>query len=690
MRRPALKPLVAATAVAAIALVPAVGGTSSLVDAGRLAEPLAGLDPERVFPDPLIAGDFIQYTPGPTVVVGHSYLEGLTELEARYGAEAPHHVITVDEICDLVCDHLDQTTLEDLGQALVRDAATGEPVQITSVGGRSLPVITVTAPGTPEEVEDRIDLYFSMSIHGGERAGLEGGLRYVEDLAIDYVTEQEGGAPQLLRAGDPEGNPDYAEYSTTEVLQKARLHFVNLNPDGWADGDRSGGTGLYKRGNDDGVDLNRQWPTLGWHNAGGRQYDTGAQPEAIAGRALIEQHMGVPEGAADLHGELNDDVLLAIMFPAGQFDPLQLQGQYRLAEAIKFNVNTSVHPGASGLLTDVIDSPVYPAEYHTAYDAIGYDDSGFQGDYLVQSGILEMDHEYAFSNVVPSSVFVPELEQIHVDTTRALLDATIAVTVAAYDNEAGELQLDYSPDLDGRAVGYVFDPETIDSDDVLNPPAFDLPQVPYSSTSMRWFEALGRYAGEGASVTPVPQDVTAADLEGLDTVVVADDTLAADDPAWAVLAEWTGAAADHRLVLTDAALQGLEAMGVVPAGSVSRVTQYTGEIQDVDGDHPLLTGVGGIVGQTYFGVPLGYAPGRSGDLGSPAWRVATSAWPGTTAATADGETAVGTAPLGAGTVAVHGAILPDANNVGPNTHGLADFAPTYAGNGILLNAISGR
>jgi hypothetical protein len=704
-----LKPVVALLAVAVTALVPAVGQTAALPPA---SQPLAGLDPDRVFPDPLIAGDFIQYADSPTGV-GYSYLDGLAELERRYGPQAEHHVITVSEICDLVCDGLDQTTLAQLGRAVVRDAATGRPVQITSAGGRALPVITVTAPDTPDNpVDERIDLYFSMSIHGLERAGLEGGLRYVEDLAVNYVAEQ-GGAEHLLRAGDPTDNPDYVEYTTTEALQKARLHFINPNPDGWARGDRAR-RGQYVRGNDGGIDLNRQWPTLGWHNTDGAQYRTGSQPEAVAVRELVEGFMGTPEGAADLHGEFGDNVLLAIMFPAGQFDPLQLQAQYRLAEAIKHNVNTSVHPGAAGLLTDVVQGPVYPAEYHTAYDAIGYDDSGFQGDYLVQQGILEMDHEYVFSNLAPGSVFVPELEQVHVDTTRALLDATIAVSIGAYDNPTGDLALDYVADLGDRAVGYVVDPETVDSADVQNPAAFGLPQVPYSATQMRWFEDLATVVDEGSSVTPIARGFTAADLAGLDTIVVADDALAPDDAAaWAALGQWARGAG-NRLVLTDAALQGLEAVGAVPEGSVGRMTQYAGEIQGADTSHPLLTGIGGLIGQTYFEVPLGFRPGGSGALGAPAWYVEADAWEGSTAAVvgqvdadanllvvssqggpgedvvlSPGDPAVGTLPFGEGSISIFGAALPDPNNVGPNTHGLADYALTYAGNGILLNAIRG-
>ncbi|MBW3664544.1 MAG: hypothetical protein KY469_15695 [Actinobacteria bacterium] len=689
-------------ALAAIAVVPL-----AMAPAPLASGPLEGVDPTRVFPDPLIKGDFIQLTPDP--VTGESeYLSGLAELEELYP-----DAIEVDDICDLACEHLsdaDRSKL-DAGGWLTEEGT------ITSVGGHRLTVITVTDEAYEDvPVDERIDLYFSMSIHGNERAGLEGSLRFIEDLAIHLYDERQNEAQHLLRNGDPE-RPFYTELTTTEALRAARLVFVDLNPDGWADGDRWGGQRLFKRGNDNGIDLNRQWPTLGWHSIRGEQYRTMSQPEAIAGRALIEGTLGVPEGAADLHGENHDNVLLAIMFPAGEFDPGQLAGQVELAEAIKYNVNNSVHPGAAGLLSNHFDSPVYPAEYHTAYDAIGYDDSGFQGDYLVQQGILEMDHEYIFSNIVPSSVFVPELEQVHVDTTRALLEATLVTTIQGYTGEG----ITYTADLGDGVVAYVHNPEILTDDcqldlsvpetscdEPLPATAFDLPQQPYTSTSMRYYEDLAPFVDEGSQLVPVPADAVAAgDLDGVDTLVITnrDVPRVADEagnlsevdteafwPAVKAFAEGGGT-----VVLTDEALEGLETMGVVPADSVTRVTQYAGEVKQIDTDHPLLTGVGGVIGQTYFEVPMGYAVNTA-----PAYRVDTDAWEaagGTTAAVAgsDGfagltpsyETTLGSLVVGDGKVTVFGAILPDGFQGSRHTHGLADYAVTYAGNAILVNALAG-
>ena len=685
MRRPSS--FFALLALVAVAAVPALATPSTQTVA--LGAPAASLvedpDPNRVFQEPLLSRGYVQFAPDP--VTGKSqYLEGLAELERRYG-----DVIDVTRIGDLV----------------------GNPELNTSAGGRDIPVIEITDESVPDE--GKTDFYFSMSIHGLERAGLEGGVRFIEDIAKAFYAERTGGEPYLLTNGDP-SNEFYREMTATEVLQSARLVFVNINPDGWAAGDSAKPSTGYKRGSDGVSDLNRQWPTLGWSRPSGAQYNTMSQPEAQAARKLIEEYLGVPEGAADLHGEAADDVLLAIMFPAGQFDPLQLQKEFQLANAIKYNVNQSVHPGAAGVLSSsplppVSDIKPQPAEFHTAYDAIGYDDAGFQGDYLVQQGILEMDHEYVFSNLVPNNIWIPELTQIHVDTTRELLKATIVTTIQ-------EDQIPYTAEVNGT-VGYIDNPEVLrDTDPGVPEPPFELSQRPYASTSMQYYRDLAPYLDEGSQLVGRSSAQVAAGegLSGLDTLVItdrdvprfrrADGSLGEPDRAafWAAVKAF--AESGGNVVLTDRAVQGLVDLGVVPAGKVLGLKQYAGSITEVDREHPLLAGVEGIVGQTYFEVPLGFPV--TGD-NAPAWGVDIDAWEaagGTTAAylgsaSQDGVVAsakvevpgtgkavgLGTVPLGDGQVTIFGAILPDASQEHPHAQGLADYAVTYGGNAILVNAL---
>ena len=650
--------------IAAVALLLAALLGASLPAAGQ-PDPT---DVDRIFEEPLTRTTYIQYSPDPATGTSE-YLDGLAQLAATYP-----DVVEVTPIGDLI----------------------GRP-GLTSVGGREIPVIVITDESVPDE--DKVDLYVSMSIHGPERAGLEGSVRFMEDIARGWYAERDGGEPYLLDNGDPE-RPYFVEMPASEALRRARLVFVELNPDGWAAGDvftTNPGPG-YKRGNDTlypgqvtgplcCVDLNRQWPTQGWHNDSGIQYETLSQPEAQAGYDLVTEYLGIPEGAADLHGENEDDVLLAIMFPAGQFDPRQLARQVELAEAIKFNVNQDVAPGAEELVGSGV---VQPAEYHTAYDAIGYDDSGFMGDWLVQQGVLEMDHEYVFSNIAPNNVFVPGLEQLHVDTTRALLKATIVTTIVADD-------IGYEADLDG-AVGYVVNPEVLTEAGAQVPPPFGFAQRPYESTPMQWFEDVAPYAT--APVEPVGADAVAAgDLDGLSTLVVTDrvqpTASTGEDGAVAPVdraAFWQRvrafAEAGGNVVLTDAALQGLVDLGLASDGDVVRYGDEAGRLTEYDREHELLAGVTGVVGQTYFEVPLGF-PFGEGE--APVWSVDTAVWEaagGTTAATsAGGGTALGTLPVGEGRITVFGAVLPTASQEFPHTQGLADYAVTYAGNAILVNAV---
>lgn len=633
-----------------------------LAAVAALASPAAAVDPTcplRVFPDPACTVDFVQYdslSPAP------QYLTGIQELEDLYP-----DVIDVRDLADLV----------------------GMP-GTTSYGGREIPAITVTDESVSNA--NKVDLYISMSIHGLERAGLEGGVRFIEDIARGWKTEQDGGADFMLSNGDPE-RPYYREMTATQVLKAARLVFVNLNVDGWDAGDRDvpdDGQALFKRGNDheyDGaipgplccVDLNRQWPTLGYSRSDGEQYKTLAEPEAQLGHKLIEDHLDIPEGAADLHGENEDNVLLAIMFPGGQFDPRGLAQQVELAESIKYNVNHSVFPGAAGVLAESNDE-VYPAEYHTAYDAIGYDDAGFQGDYLVQRGILEMDHEYILSNIAPGSVFIPALEQIHVDTTRELLKATIVTTIQSD-------KITYTANLKGRA-GYVVNDKVLrHTDPGIPDPPFGFDQKPYASTSMQYYRDLAKYTTTPLEPIRAAAVATGAALRNLDTVVVTNRN-GQSDAFWKSLR--TFAEQGGNVVLTDAAMKGLIDLGIVEDGQVTRILQDAGKVENVDREHPLLEGVRGIFGQTYFEVALGYPFGVEGDQ-SPAWYVDTEAWEkagGTTAATAGDGTALGSMDIGDGTLSVFGAVLPDASQKFPHAQGLADYAVTYGANAILVNAMT--
>jgi hypothetical protein len=250
-------------------------------------------------------------------------------------------------------------------------------------------------------------------------------------------------------------------------------------------------------------------------------------------------------------------------------------------------------------------------------------------------------------------------------------------------------------------------------------PPFDFEQKPYESTSMQYYRDLAPYVDAGSDLVPVSSaDVsTGTALEGLDTLVVTDrhlprylaedGTFAEPDHSAFWAAVRTFAEQGGNVVLTDRAVQGVVDLGIVGDGAVLGLKQYAGQITEIDRSHPLLDGIDGIVGQTYFEVPLGY-PVANG-VHSPAWGVDIDAWESAGGSIAgylgsqaqDGllvsakveipgtgkAVGLGTAPLGEGQVTIFGAILPDASQAHPHTQGLADYAVTYGGNGILVNAL---
>ena len=81
-------------------------------------------------------------------------------------------------------------------------------------------------------------LFFSMSVHGNERGGLEGGLRAVEDLAIAAqnpdATISDGVAGYKSATGR---TPVIHTYAVKNVLAKEDVYLTDFNIDGWEVGD---------------------------------------------------------------------------------------------------------------------------------------------------------------------------------------------------------------------------------------------------------------------------------------------------------------------------------------------------------------------------------------------------------------------------------------------------------------------
>lgn len=515
----------------------------------------------------------------------------------------------------------------------------------------------------------------SLSVHGNERAGREGGLRYVEDLVRWSKTDPK----HALYTGD-------TAVALEDILRQTEIYVGIINVDGWVSGDLGAEQSL-QRGNGRGVDLNRDFPTLGWSKR-----TQLSEPETRAWHSLVSAMPNLTT-ATDLHGELTTEngAFSDIMYPAGQWDPQEQAQELQLARNMKRSVERKFAEEGV-VLQKVIEAlppsqqtqlrnqgvAVRPAEYATAYDVVGYDDSGFMGDWFVSEGAIEVDTENFLSHAAPNRAYVPILEQAHVAAIKGNMEAVIAESMITHLVKA-EVNI-------GR-VAYIDDPSALVSRDATAAAAG------YDVDRLRYFGDLARDAGvqiDALSAADVPN----LDLSGYDSIVLADTLVPADragrsvDTAAYLAALDTFAKNGGQLVLTDGAVGLLDDLGVVPAAAIKTARTNAGHVAFGAREHRWESGLHATSSQTYFEVPLGYTASNQ----APHWGVDAAAL------NAAGGTAIGTMstststvtlaeiPRGSGSIAIFGAILPTQTQGNRHDFGLADYAPTVAG-GQVLHAI---
>jgi hypothetical protein len=540
-----------------------------------------------------------------------------------------------------------------------------------SAGGREIWIIEVT---DFEARENKLPVAVSLSVHGPERAGMEGGARYAEDLAR-WATEE----PDHELANGTE--PDSTTMPVSQVLRKVHLYLTNINPDGWAQGDAANG-GVFVRGNDNGVDLNREFPTMGWTKV---DYTPLSEPESTAWDEIVTD-IG-PVTASDLHGELNsaNNAYADIMLPAGQWNPLEQAREERLARHMKSNIERYFE--IQGIVTE--GENLRPAEYATGYDVVGYDDSGFMGDYFTERlGATEVDVEHLLSHMVPNSTWVAAHEDAHIAAVRGEIE-TLMVEALVLKSVRVRLRL--------GDVGYLFDPFVVKSADGYGgpKPPKNVDPKPYRATHMRYFKDLSRFATDRFRKVE-SGDVTKRKLRGLDSFVVAGDPFPRDPDGERVNKKRTTRTLKAfvkrggNLVLTDGGLKLLAKMKVVPKSAIERTVHNAGHIDIEDFDDRYMKKVHTTASQTYYEVPLGY----SVDLDTaPHVTVAREAWEGKGGKslayiTDEARIGLGRLELGKGTIGIIGALLPRPTEEFDHFFGIADYAVTVTGGQILNNMLA--
>jgi hypothetical protein len=298
-------------------------------------------------------------------------------------------------------------------------------------------VARVTDETVPDAGKKRYAL--SLSIHGIERAGAEGGIRAIEDF-VTAQTLGRSGNRILPRSAGP--SPTFAE-----VLRHTIIYFSTPNPDGWRRGSVNEGGVFFQRYNGNGVDVNRDFPDIGFMH---RFYSANSEPES---RAIGSFFKGV-EGATgdefsagdDLHGQPEADALSYTLLPHGRHDFVK---DLRIREtAKKIHASTVSMVGWSPIVQPN-DAPqgggvpctpgatlgsacakIYGQTWGSVYDTINYTTTGALGDWFDSSiglGADGIDNEMSFSHLDKNIVFDPHTEQMHVDGNKALIFAHLAM-----------------------------------------------------------------------------------------------------------------------------------------------------------------------------------------------------------------------------------------------------------------------
>jgi hypothetical protein len=576
---------------------------------------------------------------------------------------------------------------------------TGHP-EDKSYGGRPLWVVRVTDERIPQA--NKRQAVASVSVHATEPVGREGAFRYLEDLA--QWTAALPATDHALYSGD-------VAKPVSQVMAQTEFWVGFTNSDGWAAGDA--GKGTFVRENGHAQDLNRDFATVGWYDrVTGSRGVAESEPETKGWTRLVRSLPHVTT-STDIHGELTtpNDAFADLIIPAGQWTPKRQEQVDQLSKHMigtidrKFAEEGVVLADLLGPVPADGNTPRRAANVAASYDIVGYDDSGFMGDWFSQrADSVHMDVENFLSHLVPGIAWQGTLEQAHVAAARGILES---VLVESMVTDA------VTPELHMQRVAYVDDAFRTSSDaavpDGVPGTGFALAagetQVPYDVSRLEYFKVLERTIGRPVDAVSVDEIAAGADLSDYDSLVLADlpnglPLAAAAAPPGYVQALKAYAQAGGQLVLTDRSLQLLDELGVLPGSQTVNKTD-AGHVDFLQplGDHPYEAGLVGAPSQTWYEVMLGY-PSRGQ---APNYGVTRTAWEaagGTTVATVGNQgastspnTALGYVPAGKGRITIFGSILPQAieklgTTTTPHPFGLADYAVTITGGQVLDNVLA--
>ncbi|MGH2774432.1 MAG: M14 family zinc carboxypeptidase [Actinomycetota bacterium] len=347
----------------------------------------------------------------------------------------------------------------------------GLPREDLSRDKRDLYAIKVTDRNSPVPEADRKHFAYSLSIHGIERAGIEGGIRAIEDLVTWAACEENAeAAPACASEGPfpkPILEPSNSGPTAGQVLANGVVYFVLSNPDGWHRGEVTKGGAFFQRYNGNGMDVNRDWPTIGYTEG---QYTPGSEPETQGYASYLQfvkerTTSGKFDAAIDLHGMLTAPSFSFTLLGSGQRDyrknALSVDTSIKTFRDSEERLSWSPLiapadscPGATEIPELGGNIPMCSDQWGTVWDTINYQVTGSFGDWMDSPLGLDgigIDNEMALSHLAPNTHFDPDVEQLHVDGNKGLIYSQIASLL-----EDRQVQF-----KSGGKVAYVLDPERI-------------------------------------------------------------------------------------------------------------------------------------------------------------------------------------------------------------------------------------
>ncbi|MGH2591754.1 MAG: M14 family zinc carboxypeptidase [Actinomycetota bacterium] len=414
----------------------------------------------RVFPDPhgcvrglpgkspwakgnVCAVQFIQWDEA---------IDGLRFLEQRY----PRYL----QVINLRTQLGDNPEFTDLDLM-----SAGLPREDLSRDRRDLFVVKVTNRDSPIPEPERLHFAYSLSIHGIERAGIEGGIRSIEDLVTWAACEDDPDAAPACAVEGPFPKrilePTDAGPTAGEVLRGGVVYFVLANPDGWHRGEVTQGGVFFQRYNGNGMDLNRDFPTIGYTEP---QYTSASEPETRGYTRYLSSirsriASGSFAGAIDLHGMLDAPSFSFTLLGAGQRDyrknALSVDTSILTFRDSERRLSWSPLIAPAGSCPGLADTvPMCSDQWGTVWDTISYQVTGSFGDWMdspLGLDAIGIDNEMALSHIAPNTVFDADLEQLHIDGNKGLIYSQITALFEAeepvFTNDGG--------------VAYVLDPDRI-------------------------------------------------------------------------------------------------------------------------------------------------------------------------------------------------------------------------------------